>query len=166
MASQFSEAQVHPHILIFMFWVQANFSAFPPTVPKNSFPTQGSHWKSSCLFPYMDYVAFSFIESSKLSSKHDSSVKTSLIFIHFWRPAALTFLILFGGLNYIYGLETMMLLFLIHTTAFKSIHLALQPHCKVLEVGEYKTGEEHSLNPHVLCKFKFIKFYEPPLPHR
>lgn len=106
MAFQFSEAQVHPHILIFIFWVQANFSAFPLTAPKNNFPPQGSRWKSSCFFPYMDSDAFPFSEFSKLSSKHDSSVKTSLIFIHFWRPAALTFVTSFGGLNYIYGLET------------------------------------------------------------
>lgn len=83
MAFRFSEAQVHPHILIFIFWVQANFSAFPLTVPKNNFPPQGSRWKSSCFFPYMDSDAFRFSEFSKLSSKHDSSVKPSLIFIHF-----------------------------------------------------------------------------------
>lgn len=99
MAFQFSEAQVHPHILIFIFWVQANFPAFPPTVPKKKlqFPPQGSRWKSSCLFSYMDSNAFPFTESSKLSSKHDSSVKTSLIFIHFWRPAALNFSYIIWG---------------------------------------------------------------------
>lgn len=136
MAFWSSHTQVHPHVLIFTFCVQATFLLL---ISSESHHLHASVLKVLLpLLPHrLQYLASLLILQVQLKASLFCEIFSE--FSPLLPPGLLTFYPLLLGLNEICSFKNCILLFLIHTQTFKSIHLDIQLHCEILYVTEEST---------------------------